>query len=206
MGEKWFQCEKAYYDQANKQGCSRLKVTTEKRRASFKYGNGGTNTVDKYAKIPAHFGSVHRSFAGHVVPGEVVGLLGLDALRRGKAIIDCSKDVMTFYGEEVPLIFTDSGHYGYNIRITDWSKWKRRSAVEVLNIAEISDLSDEINQVHIVYWKDVKIMEIMGGLTQCSRPGGSRRVAARTRAFHALTWAIGGMEEVQRTDPLDPRT
>ena len=68
-------------------------------------------TSNRIVHIPVHIGASSASLAVHVVPCNIPLLLSRISLKQASATLNFEEDVLHIFGEVIPLIVTESGHY-----------------------------------------------------------------------------------------------
>ena len=86
-------------------------IYTENSICQFRFGIGKVYTSNRIVHIPVHIGASCASLAVHVVPCNIPLLLSRISLKQASATLNFEEDVLHIFGEVIPLIVTESGHY-----------------------------------------------------------------------------------------------
>ena len=86
-------------------------IYTESSICQFRFGIGKVYTSNRIVHIPVHIGASCASLAVHVVPCNIPLLLSRISLKQASATLNFEEDVLHIFGEVIPLIVTESGHY-----------------------------------------------------------------------------------------------
>ena len=86
-------------------------IYTENSICQFRFGIGKVYTSNRIVHIPVHIGASCASLAVHVVPCNIPLLLSRISLKQASATLNFEEDALHIFGEVIPLIVTESGHY-----------------------------------------------------------------------------------------------
>ena len=86
-------------------------VRSEKTDFGFRFGVGQVYRSNRLVHIPVHIGKERATLTVCVVSCNVPLLLSRDSLKTAGASLDFSSDNLTIFGQSVPLLVSESGHY-----------------------------------------------------------------------------------------------
>ena len=89
----------------------RKSIYSEKTISDFRFGVGKIYRSTRLVHVPVHIGSFSATLAMHVVPCDVPLLMSRMSLKKAGAILDFQRDSLHIFGESIPLVITESGHY-----------------------------------------------------------------------------------------------
>ena len=102
-------------------GCGVLKRDAEvgtDSRVTFKCGNGARQATIRRATLPAQLGAPSGTLSFHVLDADSPALLGMDFLRRSRAVVDFGKETARFLAvgpETHALQRLPSGHLALRV-------------------------------------------------------------------------------------------
>ena len=86
-------------------------VSREESDVKFQFGGGETRTSVMKVGLPCMLGNTKVTIVTEVVDAEIPLLVGTNSLEKAGANLDFGEKKATFFGEEIDLIRTESGHY-----------------------------------------------------------------------------------------------
>eukprot|EP00795_Rhopilema_esculentum_P002321 gene2321-biopygen11363 len=113
-GQKWFQCYLSTLPDGEL-----MKIQQTKGQKVFKFGGGEVLQSLLFCELPCNIAGKDVVIEVDVVMSAIPLLLSLKSLKKANAKLNIEKDTAEFFGTEVPLNFTSSGHYCIPIGKTD---------------------------------------------------------------------------------------
>ena len=113
-GQKWFQCYLSTLPDGEM-----MKIQQTKGQKVFKFGGGEVLQSLLFCELPCNIAGKDVVIEVDVVKSAIPLLLSLKSLKKANAKLNIEKDTAEFFGTEVPLNFTSSGHYCIPIGKTD---------------------------------------------------------------------------------------
>ena len=105
-GSDWYSC---FLDTL--QDNARKDIKTESSYSVFRFGNGAELKSKFAVGIPCVLAGKHVEIKTDVIDSPVPLLLSKNSMKKARCKLDFSKDTVSFFGKEVKLHCTDSGHY-----------------------------------------------------------------------------------------------
>ena len=88
----------------------RKSTYTESASRKFRFGAGKIYSSNRVVHIPVHIGNFQAILATHVVSCDIPLLLSRSSLKKADAVLDFKSDSLRIFGDQVPLIISESGH------------------------------------------------------------------------------------------------
>ena len=86
-------------------------ISREESDVKFQFGGGETRTSVMKVGLPCMLGNTKVTIVTEVADAEIPLLVGTNSLEKAGANLDFGEKTATFFGEEIDLIRTESGHY-----------------------------------------------------------------------------------------------
>ena len=105
-GELWLN---NYLGTLSKQ--DRFLIYSEPSNSKFRFGDGKVFISTKKLHLPVYIGNLKATLETEVVSCTVPLLLSRESMKKAHSHLDFQSDSLYIFGEKVPLITTQSGHY-----------------------------------------------------------------------------------------------
>lgn len=89
----------------------RRSVYTSNSTYRFRFGDGAVYTSSHTVHIPVHIGTISATLSVQVVECNVPLLISRESLKKAGAHLDFQHDSLVMFGQTVPIVITESGHY-----------------------------------------------------------------------------------------------